>query len=321
MKTNHLLLVVLLGLATRSPGQGPLAPPAGSDPSIGPTNALNGAGRPQPSMKTLHQVEPRIPVQSLGAAPPYTITQPGSYYLTGNITVGSGNAINVYTSNVSLDLMGFTLESTQSVASGTAIAAGTVSRLCVCNGNIQSGSTVNSGALTARGFVHGINGTAITESTVSDVQVTGVAMYGIALVGNSLVERCRVSNANFGIYNAAGSSITRSCVAANCATSGVVGAIVEGCYGYGFWTAGISATVASDSQGFTQTGSGMVVTYSAQNCSGNSGVGTGIDGTGATVSGCNALTVGGGYSLIAKIAIGCVVSGGSPNITNRYNMP
>lgn len=39
---------------------------------------LTPTSAPAPTMKTLAQIEPRIAVQSLGAAPPYTITQPGS---------------------------------------------------------------------------------------------------------------------------------------------------------------------------------------------------------------------------------------------------
>ena len=68
---------------------GPLTPPAGAV---------------SPSYKTLDQVEPRVPIESL----PFTITQPGSYYLTGDLAT-AGNGIIVNASDVTIDLMGFTI--------------------------------------------------------------------------------------------------------------------------------------------------------------------------------------------------------------------
>jgi hypothetical protein len=74
---------------------------------------LNLPGAPAPAMKSLDQIEARTDVLKLAAAPPYTITQPGSYYLTGNITVSSGSAIVITAaSDVSIDLNGFTIAST-----------------------------------------------------------------------------------------------------------------------------------------------------------------------------------------------------------------
>jgi len=53
---------------------------------------------------------------------PYTINNPGFYYLTGNLsTTGTGSAISINVGNVTLDLMGFCLTG-PSKASGTGIA-------------------------------------------------------------------------------------------------------------------------------------------------------------------------------------------------------
>jgi hypothetical protein len=76
------------------------------NPSVPPT-----AG----TMKPLDQIEPRTAVQSLPGsdAAVYVISQPGSYYLTGGITVTEAkHAISIEASNVALDLCGFTLTGT-----------------------------------------------------------------------------------------------------------------------------------------------------------------------------------------------------------------
>ena len=85
-----LLLLLPLLAATAAFAQGPLNPPAAADPAVGPIAPLDGTGNPMPTMKTLHQVEPRIPVQTLSATAPFAINRPGSYYLTDNITVAAG---------------------------------------------------------------------------------------------------------------------------------------------------------------------------------------------------------------------------------------
>ena len=67
--------------------------------------ALTPPGAPAPTMKTLTQVEPRIPIFTA----PYTISVPGSYYLTTNV-VTTGNGVVIQTNNVTLDLMGFSIK-------------------------------------------------------------------------------------------------------------------------------------------------------------------------------------------------------------------
>ena len=98
---NTILLIVFLAsffILDSARGQGALTPP----------------GPPSPTMKSLSQIEPRTAIASST-----TITAPGSYYLTGNLAISSGNAITIAANNVALDLNGFTISSTASPAGGT----------------------------------------------------------------------------------------------------------------------------------------------------------------------------------------------------------
>ena len=73
-------------------------------PVVRAQGPLTPSGAPAPTMKTLAQIEPRTPIAFAG----YTITQPGSYYLTTNL-VCSWYGVVITASGVTLDLMGFAL--------------------------------------------------------------------------------------------------------------------------------------------------------------------------------------------------------------------
>ena len=105
---------------------------------------LAPSGPPAPGMKTLDQVEPRMPIGAL----PFTITNSGSFYLTGNLA--GTNAITISADDVTLDLTGFALKGAP--GSGDAIVA-TGKRIAVLNGSIRGwgGAGVNAtGALHSR---------------------------------------------------------------------------------------------------------------------------------------------------------------------------
>jgi hypothetical protein len=60
-------------------------------------------------MKTLEQIEPRTPIAAL----PFTISSPGSYYVTGNLAgVANQDGIIINADNVTLDLGGFEIVGT-----------------------------------------------------------------------------------------------------------------------------------------------------------------------------------------------------------------
>lgn len=89
-------------LAAAAAGAGPLDPPAGP---VAPTH------------RTLSEVEPRTAINAANtpgdADALLKITQPGSYYLTGNIAGVAGmHGIEIAARDVTLGLNGFTLSGT-----------------------------------------------------------------------------------------------------------------------------------------------------------------------------------------------------------------
>ena len=207
MKTTHLLTLLLT--ATAALGQGRLAPLVA----------------PAPTMKTLEQIEARTPIPPSPAVPPvgphFTITKPGSYYLTGNITVSSGEAIVIDTfvaSDVSIDLNGFTIRSTLTgSSSGSAIRCnGTFTRLTVRDGFLVSTSQVTSVPPKLQGFSNGIiSGGILSEAFISNVHVSGMSNKGIFLDRQSIVENCTATkNGGDGIY-ASDSTVTNCSASSN----------------------------------------------------------------------------------------------------------
>ncbi|MCC5788569.1 MAG: right-handed parallel beta-helix repeat-containing protein [Opitutales bacterium] len=65
---------------------------------------LEPPGAPEPTMRTLDEVEPRTPISEL----PSEIEEPGSYYLTENLTSEEGG-ITIKANQVTLDLNGYKL--------------------------------------------------------------------------------------------------------------------------------------------------------------------------------------------------------------------
>jgi hypothetical protein len=313
-QTIHLMntairpLLSLLALAALCPqfasAQGSLTPPAGP---------------PVASMKTLDQVEARKAVQSLSATAPYTISAPGSYYLTGNITVATGDAIVIASNDVSLDLNGFTIRSTfTGGSSGTAISvsSGTY-RLRVRNGSIVSGTDVPaSGPAVEAGFAQGIYSTgAISQCLVSEVHVTGVAGWGIVLDLQGVVERCMVRNCgNIGIS----ATEVQNCSAENCLHTGIFsGGNATNCSGVARDVNGIYCTNATNCIGASTRGgfAGLSCLGNATSCSGTSTSGTGLYCLGNAIN-CSGTSTSSAGLVCERNATNC--SGTSASSTGLY---
>lgn len=302
--------------------------------------ALTPTGAPAPTMRSLDQIEPRTPISSL----PITINTPGSYFLTGNLSVTTGNAITLSADDVSIDLNGFTISSSASPAAGTGISISGVRRnIIVTNGKIRGTTTFSGGVFTNGGFASGLNVIAAGTANVyvSRLQVSGVSQDGIDIAslsnGASFVENCSVTTCGaFGIR----ASLVRNCTASTTGNDAINALIAEGCIGD---TVNIVATAsgvrASDAaqncRGTAITGNG-VFADGVINCAGVSTSGSGITGinvqnsngtssTGSAGISANPGTVtfsrgrrDGGTAIATTNAIGCTVAGtGTVSANNK----
>jgi hypothetical protein len=339
MKTPLKLLITgltLLALSTLNPqfstayAQGSLTPP----------------GAPAAAMKSLDQVYARLDSRTAitNAASTYIITVPGSYYLTTNLTVSSGNAITIATNGVTLDLNGFTLSSTAASAANNGIFLNSGLRnISILNGFIQSGVTNNgSGVYSGSGFENGIywsGATAPVNTRVCGVSVAGVLTSGIYLdtINASVVEDCTVTTAGgVGIQ----ASIIKGSVATGCGSHAIYGEQIAdcrgisgagygvsadgnalNCFGQSSSAYGLYAKTAQNCYGFSSSSSGygLYAVATAQNCYGyNSSSGTGLSSPVAI--GCDGYSAS-GVGLSATIANSCWIGHGTTNITYKYNMP
>jgi parallel beta-helix repeat protein len=210
-------------------GQGSLTPP----------------GAPGETMKTLAQVEPRTPISSL----PYTISEPGSYYVTGNLS-STTNGIVIESSGVTVDLMGFSLRgdgtssypdydygihvisSTNAVIENLVVKGGRISGFY---GGLYCQSMNNSrieGLVVSDNTEHGVslndsnsghcNGNTIADCTISGNGDKGVYLNGreAQCNGNTIAD-CTISdNGNDGVYLFSSKAQCNGNTIADCTISG-----------------------------------------------------------------------------------------------------
>jgi parallel beta-helix repeat protein len=156
---------------------------------------LDPPGAPSPTGKTLDQVEPRTPITSI----PAVINEPGSYYLTGDMTLSGGSyGIYIAADNVTVDLGGFTLDGGDSGSIGVYVetAGGGHNGIVIRNGTASHWAFDGFGASgTSESFV-------ILENVNATYNSIGISGYRVTLSG------CAVSH-----NSAAGISVIQSTVA------------------------------------------------------------------------------------------------------------
>lgn len=293
------VLSTVLFLATATSGlllaQGPLTPP----------------GAPAPTMKTLDQIEPRTPISSL----PFTITQPGSYYMTQNLhfTAATGNAITIQVSDVTLDLGGFVLSSSSAVT-GTAIAVqSSLSGHRIRNGTILGTTTVTvtgSGTTTVvnkvpGGFNYGIS--AQENCLCTDLTLRGCRQDGFRGLSHAICERVHAqSNGQYGVVDAQGTgSSATGCTAVSNGLRGISGfGVVSRCSALENGSTGLSADVVTGSS--ARSNGGGIAGNTVSDCMASNNFGNGIAAD--TVSNCTTLSnTGDGITTVTGTVVrGCV---------------
>lgn len=285
VNTFLLVLLVLMAasimaiLATRASG-GPLDPP-------GPPSAPSGV------------FGPGTPISSL----PFSITTPGSYYLTGNLTGVSGESgITIAANDVSLDLAGFTLEGVPGSISGVrldpahswrAIAVrngtardwsasgfdaqflnGGVFDSLTAEGNGQWGILVGSGASLTHcsATQNGASGVSATDSTVSGCTANSNGNNGFQIYATVLTDCTAAFNTLQGVDAGYSSRIDGCNVHQNNAvgikvqSSEVTGNLVEQNFGNGIEISGSGSLVARNNvhrNSLAGVGAGIYVPGSA----------------------------------------------------------
>jgi hypothetical protein len=146
--------------------------------------SLQPSAAPAPTMKTLNEIEPRIPIPaSTSAASTFIISTSGSYYLQGE-RLCSTIGIRVDVNNVTIDLCGYSL-----VGNGSYTGISIMGRN---NVEIRNG--------TIRNFAVGIEEpyTAGTSHRIIDIRAIANARAGIYLSGsNNQVRGCSISGNGF----------------------------------------------------------------------------------------------------------------------------
>ncbi|MCL4220889.1 MAG: right-handed parallel beta-helix repeat-containing protein [Phycisphaerales bacterium] len=176
---------------------GPLSPPSGPITS---------------TMKPLDQVEARTPITSEtcpgNSQCVFRITQPGSYYLTANITVPAPKSgIRIASPGVTIDLNGFEIIGQAGSWSGVEFEnqAGSYPGTVVRNGKVR-----NCGGSGVHLFATGTRGTIIEQ-----VVATGNGQVGIFVSDAGVLRHCSASQNLGGGFQAgtANNSVVEHCVA------------------------------------------------------------------------------------------------------------
>ncbi len=225
------------------------------------------AGPVAPTAKPLAEVEPRVAISATNtpgdANSLFKITQPGSYYLTGNITgVVGKHGIEIAASGVTVDLNGFDMVGVPGMGGFDGV---TLSVPDLTNVTVRNGSVRNWGD-------RGVDLLFLSDSAVViDIVSSGNTGGGIAVDDGGIISRCiAFKNAGQGIVSG-NSTVISECISRENTGNGI--------------NAGSGSTVSACSVAIN-TANGIVVNSDSRvlgnDCSTN---GNGGDGAGVLVTG------------------------------------
>ncbi len=212
-------------------------------------NLTPPGGPVAPTMKSLDQIEPRTPLSQLtapgDAGAQFVISQPGSYYVTSNISGVSGkHCIKLGTDGITLDLNGFALIGVAGSLSGVDINSdrATVRNGTIHNFNIGIDAYEAAGArfqsLTVTSAVnqcfrasvsaslencmaqYGTIGFDVFESAMlTNCTSRYASLYGFEVEGGCTLINCTAVTAEIGFY-LRGPSVLTNCTSQNNASDG-----------------------------------------------------------------------------------------------------
>ena len=276
--TKSVLVAIVVSTAGLSAylAAGPLAPPAGPVAS---------------TYKTLAEVEPRIAINATNtpgdADSLFKITQPGSYYLTGNITGVTNKAgIEIASNNVSIDLGGFSMLGVAGAHAGIA-TSGVRDNLSFRNGKVIGWPS--------NGIHLAVNGSG-SDYLFEGITVASNGYQGIMVGANAVLRDCIAQDNQVGFVCSTNANVS-GCVARSntergfelVASANISNCSAQGNGGDGFRVVGRASVQSCISEsnlgdGFSLGGVGSLATHCV--ASNNAGCGFRCEEAGASVVQC-----------------------------------